>query len=182
MKRYISAFFLILFLFLLETAVLKRIFPSGVMPDLLLSATCIYALLYGRGPGMFAGVMSGLLIDIMFFDVIGINALIYLLIGYTCALFRKYYSKNDIVVPFIVLASADLVQLTLFYVFSYLLRGRLAFLSYLVNIIIPDLIYTAVFGMLIVLFAVWLDRKMYPVSDKPIEDEKQRKKEAEGMQ
>lgn len=112
------------------------------MPNLLLILVVSTAYMRGRTSGLLAGFFSGLLIDIMFGSLFGLYALFLMLIGYLAGYTNKIYSKDDYALPLILIAIASFVYQFLYYVFEFLLRGKLDFLFYLRRIIIPEIIYT----------------------------------------
>jgi rod shape-determining protein MreD len=96
----------------------------------------------GRMTGMMIGFFSGLLIDILFGNVIGLYAMLLLLIGYIAGFANKIYSRDDFTFPLIFIAIANFLYQFLYYVFEFLLRGKLDFLYYFRKLILPEVIYT----------------------------------------
>lgn len=92
--------------------------------------------------GTVVGFFSGLLIDLLFGNVIGLYAMIMLLIGYIVGFANKIYSRDDFTLPLLFITIANFVYQFLYYIFEFLLRGKLNFLYYLRIIIIPEIIYT----------------------------------------
>lgn len=112
------------------------------MPNLLLILVVSTAYMRGRSSGLIIGFFSGLLIDIMFGSLFGLYALFLMVIGYVAGYTNKIYSKDDYALPLILIAIADFVYQFLYYIFEFLLRGKLDILFYLRKIIIPEIIYT----------------------------------------
>jgi rod shape-determining protein MreD len=135
----------------LQTTVFRRLHLGGVSPNLLLVITAVSGLMYGRKLGMFSGVVGGLLVDAMFNNVIGLSILIYAFIGYVNGMATKLYFKEDLSIPLVSIALSDLMYGVLYYICRFLLRGRLEFTYYLLHIIIPELVYTTIVGMVIYL-------------------------------
>jgi rod shape-determining protein MreD len=88
------------------------------------------------------GLFSGLLVDLMFGSLIGLYALFYMLIGYFMGFTHKYYDNEDFTMPIILVGIGDLIYGFSYYVFYFLLRGRLNFLYYFRRLILPEMIYT----------------------------------------
>lgn len=99
--------------------------------------------------GMLIGFFSGILIDIQFGQVIGLYAMFMLLIGYLVGFANKIYSHDDFTLPLLFISVANFVYQFLYYVFEFLLRGKLNFLYYLKAIIIPEIIYTLVVSVIL---------------------------------
>ena len=77
MKRYISMFLLIIISFLLQTTLFQKIKLANVSPDLLVVLVSAAGVMYGKGLGMYSGVLSGILCDFIYSDIIGLYILIY---------------------------------------------------------------------------------------------------------
>ena len=69
-------------LFLLQTTLFDALSIGNVVPNLMVVITSAAGLLYGEKAGMFSGVVSGMLIDFMYSDTIGLCIFIYALIGF----------------------------------------------------------------------------------------------------
>ena len=48
------------------------------------------------------------------------------------------------------------------------MRGRLDIISYIIHVMIPEMIYTMVVGIIIYKFIYWLEGKMYPPEEVPL--------------
>ena len=92
--------------------------------------------------GMSVGFFSGLLLDILFGNVIGLYAMLLLIIGYIAGFANRIYSRDDFTLPLIFIAIANFVYQFLYYIFEFLLRGKLDFLYYFRTLILPEVIYT----------------------------------------
>lgn len=112
------------------------------MPNLLLILVVSNAYMRGRMTGMLVGFFSGLLIDILFGNVIGLYAMLLLLIGYIAGFANRIYSRDDFTLPLIFIAIANFIYQFLYYIFEFLLRGKLDFLYYFRILILPEVIYT----------------------------------------
>ncbi len=170
MKRYISMFLLIIICFLLQTTLFQKVKLANVSPDLLVVLVSAAGVMYGRGLGMYSGVISGLLCDFMYSDIIGLYILIYVIAGYISGAAHKLYLKDDMVIPLFIIAASDLFTNFMFYVICFLLRGRLDIFVYMRNIILPELVYTVFAGVLLYKMLFWLEEKMYPPVEIPLEN------------
>lgn len=112
------------------------------MPNLLLILVVSNAYMRGRMTGMVLGFFSGLLIDILFGNVIGVYAMLMLLIGYVVGIANRIYSKDDFTLPLLFIALANFIYQFLYFIFEFLLRGKLNFLYYFRMLILPEIIYT----------------------------------------
>ena len=150
MKRLAVSILEILICFLIQSAMFHYIALAGVMPNLLLILVVATAHMRGRMQGMTIGLISGLLVDLMYGSyIIGLYALMYMCIGYLIGFTNRFYSKDDYTLPIILIGISDLVYGFFYYVFEFLLRGRLDFLYYLRRLIIPEMVYTVAVSIFI---------------------------------
>lgn len=170
MKRYISIFLLNLICFVLQSTIFQRLQIAGITPNLTIIITAAAGLMYGRTAGMFSGVIGGLFMDTMFSEIIGIDILIYTFIGYTNGMATKLYFKEDFLIPVLSIAASDFAYGILYYICRFLLRGRLDFPFYLGNIIITEMLYTVILGVIIYRFMVWLEEKINPEQKIPLRE------------
>lgn len=144
MKKVISSAFFIVFAFLMQCTVFRALDFGGVIPNLCIIVTAAYGFMRGKKSGLLTGFFSGLLMDIFFGSSIGFYALIYMYIGYLNGVFRKMFYPEDIKLPMIMILFSDLIYGLLCYIFAFLLQGRFNFGYYLLNIILPEMVYTIV--------------------------------------
>jgi len=142
-KRLIVYIIEIIVCFLIQSAMFHYLKLAGIMPNLLLILVVSTAYMRGKMSGLLIGFFSGLLVDLMFGSyVVGLYALLYLLIGYVMGFTNKVYSNDDYTLPIVFVAISNFAYGFFYYVFEFLLRGRLNFLFYLRRFILPEIIYT----------------------------------------
>lgn len=142
MKRTVVYFIEIIICFVLQSSLYQFISLARVMPNLLLILVVSNAYMRGRATGMMLGFFSGLLVDILFGNVIGLYAMIMMLIGYVVGFSHKIYSRDDYTLPLFFIAIANFIYQFLYYIFEFLLRGKLDFFNYFRILILPEIIYT----------------------------------------
>ena len=143
MRRLIIYIIEIIICFLIQSAMYHYISLANIMPNLLLILVAATGHMRGRTPGMMMGLFSGLLVDLMYGSyIIGLYALLYLVIGYLAGMTNRFYSKDDFTLPIGIIALCNFLFGFFYYVFEFLLRGRLDILYYLRRIILPEIIYT----------------------------------------
>lgn len=128
-------------------------------PNLLLLVTCMFGFMRGKNYGILTGLFCGLLVDIMYGDLIGLYMLIYLYIGFFSGLFKNLLHDDHVFMPMLLVFGNDFVYNILIFVFRFLLRNKLSFSYYFEKIIFPEMIFTA-FIMLI------LYKPLYKLNDK----------------
>lgn len=144
MKRVISCAFFIVFSFIMQCTVFRSLDFGGIVPNLLIIVTSSYGFMRGKKSGLLTGFFAGLLMDIFFGNSIGFYALIYMYIGYLNGIFRKMFYPEDIKLPMIMVIISDLFYGITCYTLAFLLQGRFNFSYYLLNIILPEMVYTIV--------------------------------------
>lgn len=143
MKRLLVYLIEILICFVLQSALFHYMALADIMPNLMLILVVSTAYMRGRIPGMLVGLCSGLLVDLFYGNyIVGLYALLYLLIGYLIGFTNRFYSNDDYTLPLIIVGISDFIYGFFYYVFEFLLRGRLNFLYYLRRFIFPEIIYT----------------------------------------
>lgn len=110
---------------------------------------------------MIIGFFCGILSDIFFGEAIGLYALILMYIGYMNGKFSRVFYPEDIKLPAALIVASDFCYGFICYVLLFLLRGRLSFGYYFMNVILPEIVYTAVVTIilypLILLLNRWLE-------------------------
>lgn len=147
MKRILIVIIEIFICFLLQTTVFQWISLARVVPNLLLILTASCGLTKGRKEGLLAGFLCGLLIDLSYGYLVGLYALIYMTIGYLNGFCYKIFVKEHITIPVVLVAISDLVYFFLYYVFEYLLQGKLDIGFYFIHKGLPELIYTVIISI-----------------------------------
>lgn len=148
MRRKITVFIIIAICYLLQTTVFQALAFASISPNLLIIVVSAFGFMRGKKDGLYIGFFCGLLLDIFGGSVLGIYALLYMYIGYVNGFFRKMFYPEDIKLPMLLIAGSDVSCNLLIYFFFFLFRKRLDFQYYLLNIIIPELVYT----MLVTIF------------------------------
>ena len=160
MLRKIIIALIIIFCFLLQSTFFQFISLASVAPNLLLIITFTFGFMRGKKEGLLIGFFCGLLIDIFYGDVIGFHALIYMYIGYINGMFHKLYYDEDITLPLALVIGSDLFYNFMFYIFRFLLRNRLDFNFYFMNVILPSIVYTVVITVIVYRLILKLNRKL----------------------
>lgn len=119
-----------------------RIF--NVLPAIFLIVLVIMSVNLKLDEALIAGAMMGLLNDAFFGIFFGVNTLIYIWIAYFVNTLTKKYFSNE---PFIVLI-ITLVVITgyelLMFTTVFLFQGKMYFLTYIMKILIPELLYSLI--------------------------------------
>ena len=148
MKNIIFSAIIVIASFILQNTICRYISFGNIVPNLLLITVSSFGFIKGKKAGVLTGFFAGLMVDIFFSAILGFHALLYMYIGYFNGFFK-------FVAPFLVLGLVDELKLQIllvgcsdfvyglvYYLLTFLLRGRFHFTYYLLNIIIPETVYT----------------------------------------
>ena len=160
MKRFIVCVFLIILCFLFQTTVFKGIALGGIVPNLMIILTASFGFMRGEKTGLIMGFFCGLLADIFFGNVLGLNAMIYMYIGYTNGKFNRIFFPEDIKLPLALILVSDLAYGFLYYITLVLMRSRFHIEYYFLHIILPELVYTILITLLLYPLVLWLNKKL----------------------
>ena len=160
MRRKIYVALIISICFLLQSTLFQTLSIASISPNLLIVVTSSFGFMRGRKEGMWIGFFSGLLLDIFFGSVIGFYAMIYSCIGYVNGFFRKWFFPDDIKLPLILIAASDFSYNILVYLFLFFLRGRFRIDYYLLNIMLPELVYTILVTIVLYFIILKINKKL----------------------
>lgn len=160
MKRKIVTLAIILVCFLLECTVFQGLSLGTVTPNLLIVVTSSFGFMRGKKEGMLVGFISGLLVDIIFNDLIGFYALIHMVIGYVNGFFRKIFYDDDVKLPLFLIAASDFLYGNIVCIFMFIMRSKFHYLFYLKNVIIPELIYTILVTIVLYQIILYINKKL----------------------
>lgn len=160
MKRKIITVCIIIVCFLLECTVFQSLSFASITPNLLIVVTASFGFMRGYTEGMVVGFISGLLIDVMFGDLIGFYALIYTIIGYANGFFKRIFYPDDIKLPLILIGVSDFIYGNIVCFFMFIMRSKFNYLYYLRSIIIPELIYTILVTLILYQIILYINQKL----------------------
>ncbi|MCR4989904.1 MAG: rod shape-determining protein MreD [Lachnospiraceae bacterium] len=142
MKHFITAFFLVIISFVLQTTLFSWISFGGIVPNILVILTATYGIMKGDSVGIIVGLCCGLLSDVFFGTFMGLNAIFYMMIGFLNGKFHQVFYEDDVKLPLVLIFTSDLLYGLAYYVIVFLLRSRFDFSFYFLKIILPEVIYT----------------------------------------
>ena len=148
-KSVIIIALLILVSFILQNTIALASGSLFVTPNLLIILVCIFGYLTGSNEAMVVGFFSGLLVDAFSSDIIGLNALLYLYVGFFSGSFHRLFYKNMVILPLAIVAAGDFIYNFGYYIIRFMLRNKLDMGFYLGKIIVPELIITVCISLLI---------------------------------
>lgn len=130
--------------FFLQTTVFQYIGIMGVIPNTSLVLTICFALQRGKKTGALLGLLMGLMQDIFFERVIGINALLYFLVGYLIGLTEQKLFKDNIMIPIMFTGISTFFYHLIYYFFMFFLGVSISFAFILQRVVWVELVYNCV--------------------------------------
>lgn len=160
MARALINLALIIGAFTIQNCVFPLIPFLSASPNLLLILTFSFGFIEGKKAGMLYGVLAGILLDLFYSGPFGFYTLFYIYVGYINGICTEYYYEDYITLPLILSVVNELAYNLYVYVFRFLFRGRLDFLYYLRELIIPETIFTVVTTLFLYRFLLYIDRQL----------------------
>lgn len=160
MKRKGITFLIIIICFLLQCTMFHKLSFASVSPNLMIIVTSAFGLMRGKKEGMAVGIISGLLIDLFWGEVLGFNMLLFTVIGYLNGCFERLFYDEDIKLPIALIAGSELFYGIMTYVCVYMLRGDFRFSRHLAKIIIPELVYTILVTLVLYQIILYINKKL----------------------
>lgn len=149
MRSKIILFLTILMTVILQSTAMSAISVGSIRPNLIVILCVSFGLMRGRKSGMWVGFFAGLFVDFFYGSVFGVYALIFMYVGYFSGYACRVLYDDDVKVPMLLTAGADLFYSLAVYAIQFLLRGRLGIGTYLYRIILPEIFYTVFMTFLI---------------------------------
>ena len=160
MRRKVNVFIIIAICFLLQTTLFQALSFASISPNLLIIVVSSFGFMRGKKEGMYIGFACGLLLDIFGSGILGFYALLYMYIGYINGCFRKMFYPEDIKLPMLLIAVSDFSCSLIIYFLLFLFRGKFDILYYLLNIMIPELVYTMVVTIFLYFIILKINQKL----------------------
>ncbi len=143
MKRKICIIILALVCYCLQTTFFKTIAIASISPNIMILIPICFGYFKGKGEGIFAGCVTGLIYDLYYTSLLGFSILAFTYIGYIAGLFQKEYDQKRMIIPMIITVVASFCYDFLVYIGGFLLYNKLDVFYYVGRIIIPGTMYTA---------------------------------------
>lgn len=151
MRWFITAIILIINL-ILQSTLFEYISIIGIKPNTALIIVVSIAFMRGETEGAITGAFAGFLQDSFFGLFVGLNVFLYMVIGYLCGKFLSGFYKESVIVPILITLISTFCYGFLYYTLSILMRGYTNFPYFLSTIILPEMVYTAIFSVILYKF------------------------------
>ena len=159
-KRFFILIVSILLCFFLQFVILMRVPGLITVPNLLLVCTVSLGFLYGKADGLLAGLVSGLLMDLLGSGVPGFYTLILSVLGYLNGMLSEKIESEMILLLFVLFAVNELLFHLYEYVFAFLIRKSFVPGVYIREVVLPELLlsligFLVIYGILVFISKRW---------------------------
>ena len=132
---------------LIQSTVFPYLSIMGVVPNTALILIICIGIYKGRYYGGFFGIFIGLVQDVLFSPVIGINAFIYFFLGYFVGLVEDRLVKSNIIRGILYTILGIIYYNFSYYIFTYFLSKEIPFLLFTKDILLIEIIYTSILSI-----------------------------------
>jgi len=140
---------MIILAFVLQTSIFPFVPGLVVAPNLLVILVFTIAFVYGEIEGVCYGVLAGLLMDMFYSGPFGYFIIIFGWLGFLNGFLSKHYYDDYVFLPVIMCAVDEAIYNLLLVVMRYILRGSTDFIYYFRKIMMPELMLTVLFTLVL---------------------------------
>lgn len=130
--------------FMIQLVLANGIKIAYISPNFLLIVVSSAGFLVGKKFGLITGFFLGLMMDVLSMHLLGFNALMFIIIGYSCGHIKRLLFMDKYWMSLIVIGISDVFLGFCSYIFLFLLRGRLNLFYYLRRVILSEAVYTVI--------------------------------------
>lgn len=156
---------LVLLNVILEATLFQYFRIGGIKPDFVIMLIIAYAILEGGAYSAAIGLASGLLIDILYGRILGVNAFSYMITGYLMGQAHENVFKDSIFPPALFNFAAVIIYQHIYFLIMYLsgnlLDEGISYGYILLSVILPQGLYNAVIGAVIYRVLLHLNEKKF---------------------
>ncbi|SNS35230.1 rod shape-determining protein MreD [Anaerovirgula multivorans] len=135
--------------FILQSTVLKYTSIYNIIPNTSLILVVCFAINSDKKKGALIGFIIGILQDIIFGKILGLNALIYMLMGYLITLANKNIFKENYIIPFLFTVLGTVSYYIFGTFFIYFLGFNMDFFNIFKNMLIMEVLYNAIISIFV---------------------------------
>ena len=132
---------------IIQSTLLPLIGIKGICPDILLVIVVSYALLSGKEKGVGMGFFAGLLQDLAFGSIFGINTLSKVATGYICGLAERKVFKEHVLLPVAATAVATVFNGLVMFMVLFMLGHKVDVGSAIINNVVPLVGYNVIIAI-----------------------------------
>ncbi|SCY15820.1 rod shape-determining protein MreD [Alkaliphilus peptidifermentans] len=129
-----------------------------VLPNTALILVISLAIYSGKNKGAIIGFFVGILQDIIFGRIIGLNAMIFMVTGYTVGSINRNLFKDNLIVPFTLTALATGFYEVINMLLIFLLGYRIELFNVFKKMLFIGVLYNSIFSVIIYIYVSKLFR------------------------
>lgn len=141
---------------ILQSSVLPFLEVKGVKPDLLLVMLIGMGFWGGNPLGISVGLATGLLVDVLYGQALGLHALQYMLIGFGAGLFYNKVIYAKLLYPMMLTIGACLIKNILLFLYLFFSRTDVAVGAFMTRVMFPEMGYTLILAYPVYFLMKWL--------------------------
>ena len=140
----------LLLIAILQPTVMQWIGIFGISPNIFLIFVIATALSCGKKAGAVCGLVFGFTLDMLVGRMIGVNALIFMYMGFFVGILcERFISGTESLTAGVIILAISALCGLLYYIAYSMLWGDIGFFKALFRVILPEALYTAVIGILL---------------------------------
>lgn len=156
MKKTVIFIFLVILVLILQGVLIGRIQLRWGRPDLPLILLIFWAWHNNWKQGLIAGFIIGLLVDILFFPLLGLNAFSLALVGFLVAEIRERVYQDNVIFFILLIGAATVLNGIILSFWLLVFNISPSFLEKIVFIVFPTLLYNCIIS-----FPIFLLREIF---------------------
>ncbi len=156
MKKLATFVLLVGLVFLLEAALMGIVSFKGGKPDFPFILLILWAWTHDWREGLLAGFTIGLLEDIFFSPLLGLNAFALSLVGFLTSEVRGRVYQENVVFILIIVGLASVLSGTILFFWLTIFRFSSSFLEKVIYVTLPTSLYNC-----LVVFLIFLVREIF---------------------
>lgn len=134
---------------IIQSTILPYIPIFGYVPNTALVIIVVVALLKGKHYGGFFGLILGLIQDILFGTVVGVNGLIYFALGYTIGFIQTTLNVENSIIPAICSGLGTIIYNSLYFLLMFFLSRSIPMEVMIKNTFSIEILYNSILAVLI---------------------------------
>ena len=122
---------------------------AGVMPNLFIILALFIGLFTNKNLGAIYGISIGLIVDLLTNQIIGINAVVYGIVGFLAGIFDKNFSKDNRITIIFIVISATIISETIVYFLNYLIINTNLNILAFIKILSIETVYNVLISIIL---------------------------------
>ena len=122
---------------------------SGIMPNIFIIFILFVGLFSNKTMGMIYGISSGIILDLLLGEIIGLNAICLGLIGFLAGIFDKNFSKDNRMIMIFMVGITTFLFEILKYILKYIIVDVNIEVIYFIEILAIEILFNIIITIII---------------------------------